>query len=536
MTALRTMKLNLLLTWMSIGAVVLTGVLLLTSLYFYQKANIEHTILENNNAYARKLAETADRVIGISQQELAYSASKIHSFSDYQTMVDEADRLRLQSGFFNSVIVVNDHGIILATSPESLNLRGIGLQSEANANALKTRKPYISQPFFTGTTNRYVIFVSSPVFDHAGNYLGYIGGSIYLKEKSILNQIISTHFYNYSANVSIVSNDGHIIFNKDPNKVGSQIGIDDQLKKMLSQNVSGAYVVNHGEATQLLGVGNLTKTDWNVFVYADDTLVNDIMLSTIRQSVWFIILILVFTSLLSYALSTLIARPLRRLAILSASKPTAHVVEEIRQIDAWYYEANKLKVSISAGMVSTIKQVKNLDREASTDPLTGLLNRRGFMTLASISGKHSENALISLDLDHFKRVNDTWGHDTGDKVLVMVSSILKTICRETDLVGRFGGEEFVIMLPGTSTENAEKIADRIRCSIEQEKQPQLPSVTISAGIAALEDADNIDEAIKMTDIALYEAKDKGRNRVVLYRSVCPLPQTSGVHTASSSHA
>ncbi|MEN3754161.1 PDC sensor domain-containing protein [Mangrovibacter sp. SLW1] len=110
-------------------------------------------------------------------------------------------------------------------------MRGIGLQSQANTNALKTRKPYISQPFFTGTTGRYVIFLSSPVFDNAGNYLGYIGGSIYLKEKSILNQIISTHFYNYSANVSIVSNDGHIIFNKDPNKVGSQIGIDDQLKK-----------------------------------------------------------------------------------------------------------------------------------------------------------------------------------------------------------------------------------------------------------------------------------------------------------------
>ncbi|MEN3754162.1 hypothetical protein ABC733_20455 [Mangrovibacter sp. SLW1] len=103
MTALRTMKLNLLLTWMSIGAVVLTGFLLLTSLYFYQKANIEHTILENNNAYAQKLAETADRVIGISQQELAYSASKIHSFSDYKTMVNEADRLRLQSGFLTQL-------------------------------------------------------------------------------------------------------------------------------------------------------------------------------------------------------------------------------------------------------------------------------------------------------------------------------------------------------------------------------------------------------------------------------------------------
>ncbi|MEN3754159.1 GGDEF domain-containing protein [Mangrovibacter sp. SLW1] len=212
------------------------------------------------------------------------------------------------------------------------------------------------------------------------------------------------------------------------------------------------------------------------------------------------------------------------------------MVEEIRQIDAWYYEANKLKVSISAGMVSTIKQVKNLDREASTDPLTGLLNRRGFMTLASISGKHSDNAIISLDLDHFKRVNDTWGHDTGDKVLVMVSGILKTICRETDLVGRFGGEEFVILLPGTSTENAEKIAERIRCTIEQEKRPDLPSVTISAGIAALEDADSIDEAIKMTDIALYEAKDQGRNRVVLYRSICPLPESAGVQTASSSRA
>lgn len=520
----RTVKLNHLLTWMSVGSVVLTAVLLLVSLYFYQKANIEHTILDDNNAYAKKLAETTDRVIDISQQELAYSASTLHSLSDYQQLIAEANRLRLQSGFFNSIVVVNNQGIVQATSPESLDLQGIGLKSTANSVALKTHRPYISQPFMS-TTGRYVIFISTPIFSGNGVYLGYIGGTIYLKEKSILNQIISTHFYNYTSSVSIVSNDGYIIFNKNPDRVGKKINIDNDLRSMLEQNLDGHYIVKTSNGSKLLGVANLKATNWNVFVYADSALINDIMLSTIRQSIWFIISILAFTSFLAYVFSTLIARPLRRLATLSASKPAPHIVDELNQIDTWYDEATRLKVSIISSMLSTIKQVNLLDREASTDPLTGLFNRRGFMALAPVITQFTENAVMSLDLDHFKKINDVWGHDVGDKVLEMVSRVLKSICRDSDIIGRFGGEEFIILLPGTRVENARHIAERIRATIEAVREEGLPSVTISIGIVALSEAANqIPDAIKMTDLALYEAKDAGRNCVVTWQQAVNTPQ------------
>ncbi|MCV5289276.1 PDC sensor domain-containing protein, partial [Escherichia coli] len=111
----------------------------------------------------------------------AYGAKKIKSTNDIDSLKDEADRLRLQSGMFNSVLVVSNDAVVLATSPESLDLVGTRLNSSASKLAVEEKKPFISSPLKSVAGN-LIILLSHPIYDKGGNYIGYVGGSIYLKK------------------------------------------------------------------------------------------------------------------------------------------------------------------------------------------------------------------------------------------------------------------------------------------------------------------------------------------------------------------
>ncbi|WP_336978128.1 diguanylate cyclase domain-containing protein [Altererythrobacter fulvus] len=156
---------------------------------------------------------------------------------------------------------------------------------------------------------------------------------------------------------------------------------------------------------------------------------------------------------------------------------------------------------------------------AHTDPLTGLANRRRTITQLQKCIRRSEQdgrptALILFDIDHFKRVNDTSGHQTGDDVLVRIADIARAQARASDLIGRMGGEEFVWLLPGAGQEEAQAAAERLRHAIEQESaEGGLPQVTASVGYALWREGDDANNLLARVDAALYEAKEAGRNTV-----------------------
>jgi diguanylate cyclase (GGDEF)-like protein len=163
---------------------------------------------------------------------------------------------------------------------------------------------------------------------------------------------------------------------------------------------------------------------------------------------------------------------------------------------------------------------------ATTDALTGIYNRgelmiRGEEELArivrhGIIGGKGKMSIIMLDIDHFKRVNDTHGHQAGDAVLEQLADRIKKALRLYDVLGRYGGEEFMLLLPAADLDVAEKIAERIRLSIESEpflfNDTKIP-ITISLGVATLSPDFNLENAIGRADSALYRAKENGRNRV-----------------------
>jgi diguanylate cyclase (GGDEF)-like protein len=203
---------------------------------------------------------------------------------------------------------------------------------------------------------------------------------------------------------------------------------------------------------------------------------------------------------------------------LDSDQPNAFDVQDLQFFSVIGYQ-----------MAATLKQfqrISSIKDMAIYDTLTKVHNRRyfdeklGTETQKSFSSK-IPLSLVLVDIDHFKKVNDTFGHDAGDKVLSKISSLLKNSVRKDDTVARYGGEEFVLILPGAKLEVTSMIAERIRRLIETtpfEIEGGQIQITISIGISNLpaHPAKSKEELVKMADLALYRAKNEGRNRVCIF--------------------
>ncbi len=178
-----------------------------------------------------------------------------------------------------------------------------------------------------------------------------------------------------------------------------------------------------------------------------------------------------------------------------------------------------LWVVLSLCIILAAKRSAALSREqvlqANTDGLTGIRNRRAIMTCASdLENDPSGNgplSLLMIDIDHFKRINDHFGHPAGDAVICSVAELLRNNIRSTDIVGRYGGEEFLVLMPHTTSEGAATVAEKLRMCVEDGLHNPQP-ITISIGIATLNSLNqSLDSALIQADAALYRAKEAGRN-------------------------
>ena len=207
------------------------------------------------------------------------------------------------------------------------------------------------------------------------------------------------------------------------------------------------------------------------------------------------------------------------LALLSMSSNPAG-------IDRW------LDVMVTVGIVAAVveylaehnrKLVASLSAEARVDKLTGVLNRRGFDERVEVELERSRRegspvAMVSFDIDHFKRVNDEWGHDAGDRVLTRLGSVLRDQSRGTDVVARLGGEEFAALLPDSGIDGARDYAERVRADFTAGDYPGLdpPRLTVSAGVVAAVAPEHPEALLHAADSALYAAKRAGRDRTRVY--------------------
>ena len=178
---------------------------------------------------------------------------------------------------------------------------------------------------------------------------------------------------------------------------------------------------------------------------------------------------------------------------------------------------------LTLGLIFTLIKLKqafsNLKEVAYVDQLSTLLNRRGFrnnieQVLATYTRIKTPWVILMLDIDLFKKVNDGFGHETGDKIIISISNILRNNIRSSDLVCRWGGEEFVIFLYNTTIQDGEKLAQKYRHEISSTiRTPALEPITVSIGIAQASSGESLDEVIERSDRCLYFAKHTGRNKV-----------------------
>ncbi len=195
-----------------------------------------------------------------------------------------------------------------------------------------------------------------------------------------------------------------------------------------------------------------------------------------------------------------------------------------------------LLFALSALAATTLDTIERYRDAAESDSLTGLLNRRGFEeTARRLKARGAlKGAILLCDIDHFKRINDTYGHAAGDSVIAGLAELLKARLPEGAFAARFGGEEFVAFLPGAELADGGKVANAIRLAFSAAGQPDVAGVgkiTASFGVACVASSDaSLTETIGRADAALYAAKDAGRNRVMLEGT--PAREAPAIHVAS----
>lgn len=485
--------------------------------YLVQRQQLIDTTLEGHYAYATKLAQSTDDFLQSALQQLAYSAKLMGPhIKDSDYLLQEAHRLRLQTKSFNSVTIIDPTGYVLATSPETLQLKGKTVQSAGVTETLKSRGPVVSQPYMSVTGN-YIVFISQPIFGSDGAYLGAVGGSIYLKEDSILDTLLGSHFYQDGTYVYVVDREKHIVYHPENQRIGDQVTNNDVINAVIHGESGAAPVTNSKGVEMLAGYAVIPASGWGIVAQRPKATtlapLNKLMRTVLYKTLPIALLMLVVI----WWSARRIASPLRQLADGAQDMDKPETAQNIQSVKSWYFEAQELKKAMLKGIGLLQRNITKLREDVNTDPLTGLGNRRHLeAAIAAFQSQRTPFAVVAIDIDFFKKVNDSFGHDAGDQVLKQLARTMRDVSRADDVPCRVGGEEFLLLLPGAPLDAAAQVAERLRKLVQAMQLPVVGSVTISLGVAQWpESDDDIQTVFKQADAMLYVAKRSGRNRVIV---------------------
>lgn len=500
-------------------AIVLTFLTSTTVGYRVNKQTLIDSTLETNYAYAKKLSSTTDAFLRDTLKTLETNAVEVLPLledSKAQPQLNQiAERIRQQTSTFNSVAVSSDEGVVLGVSPPSLDLLGKKLTSFGAQQAIKEKKPTISPPY-VGITGELIVFISVPLIVNQ-EYKGFLGGAIYLHKPNVLEQILGDHFYDDGSYVYVVDTEGKLIYHQLEERLKDNVSSNIVVQKVSSGNSGFLELINTKGIPMLAGYAYIPIANWGIVSQRPlDVSVapaRDMVLEMAFKS----LPLLLLSFLLVRYFSRKIALPLQRLAYYTESSIESDQKEKMESISDWYYEARQLKGAVLNSLDYFKKEINYFIHESTTDPLTKLTNRRTMNSLMSQwVADEIPFAFIILDIDKFKRVNDRYGHSVGDEVLIYLADLMQRTVREQDICCRYGGEEFVILLPKADKVTAYLTAERLREKLEDTISPCGEVITISAGVAAYPlHANHPARLIELADQSLYEAKRTGRNKTIV---------------------
>ncbi|WP_447920360.1 diguanylate cyclase [Achromobacter aegrifaciens] len=491
------------------------------SSYQVQKAQIVKNALAANQARAEKIAEVIDVYVAALHRQASNSAHRLSaSMRDPVALRDEMQRLAGQIDSVYAVMLADTAGRIVARSPN-------GQLADAGIRRLADLGVHPSGPSDWVTTRSgaqaAVLTVVEPVEDPAGAPQAYLAIAIKLDEGSGMDRVIGDRDDIAGMAVFLVGHDGNVLYRKHAGSEAlSMAGIEPARQR------GAALLPNADGDAVLTGYAPLAKGNWAVVAQRSlDQVLSPLRVllgDALRAAIPAIALTLLLVCGLAYA----IASPLSRLTRAITADTSTCV--DLGGLNAWYAEADALRESVRRALDQHQDEVGRLNTQAQTDPMTGLLNRRAMSdVLNAYAADGTHVAVIAMDLDHFKRINDTFGHLTGDKVLIALAEVIRGGLRDQDRAFRVGGEEFIALLPTRSTAQACEVAERLRAAVARRLMPDgVGRVTVSIGVALWpQDGESASEVIRRADEALYESKQTGRNRVTLWRDKAaaapPLP-------------
>lgn len=515
-------KLNLrqLILILSIFSVLVTLLNAFYSIYRVQHDLIVTNTIESNRVYAEKMAEITDTFIESVLSQLEYSALTLGSrIGDSDALQQEVDRLRTQTDSFNSVVIVNAKGVIISVSPETTRVKGVQLTTDSSLQSLNAKAPIVTNPFVSPAGN-YLISISYPIFSAQKEYLGYVSGSIYLDKKNILMSILGHHGYRDGSYLYVVDKNRTLIYHPNKQRVGEVIVNNEAINAVTQGEKGGKAIINSQGIDMLAGYAPVNYSGWGIVAEKSESLT----LSVLNDQMWSVFVatlpIGALTLLVIWISSVFISKPLWQLAsVVKNFESHTSTKRDLNKVKPWYFEASHLKRSFVSTFNIVSNTIDQLHLDTLTDSMTGLLNRRGLdKAIGNLRIQNTPFSVLALDVDYFKKVNDTFGHDVGDTLLISVANMIKAQAREVDIVCRSGGEEFMVFLVKADIRQAEYVAERIRKSIESNEFNVVGHVTISIGVSQwLAEREPISAVLKGADDALYQAKHNGRNRTEVHK-------------------
>ncbi|TFW38588.1 sensor domain-containing diguanylate cyclase [Pseudomonas putida] len=477
-----------------------------------QKAELVENALQTNEAYAARVADSLQGVLTSDLDRLRYAADSIgESFSDQRSLRKEAYRLLRQDRSFNSVLIADADGKVVVSAPGSMRLDGQLLQ---NRLPLSKREPMISDAF-QSLADHLVVFVSHPVFDRNKHYLGLVGGSIRLQQKNTIQALMDQNVREDGAYIFLVDSQRRILYHPDPKRIDEVLIGSRLVDAALAHSNGSMQALNESGNEVLAGYARIPSSNWVVVSQQPLASIQASLEATAKKVAKGVAPLGLFGLLMVWWIGRKISVPLSLLAENAKRLDAPACYERISAIPADYIESWQIRRALLLAANLLQEKIGRLNLQAQSDPLTGLTNRRGMdETIGLWQETLRSFAVISVDIDHFKAVNDTYGHGAGDETLREVARLMKQASRPDDLVCRLGGEEFALLLPNSSISVAKDVAERLRAVVASAQFETVGHITISLGVALWKTGEPVIATFEKADQLLYRAKALGRNRVV----------------------
>ena len=474
---------------------------------------------------------------------LKYIQNPVSKYFKYQQL--------LFPGFYGELFLTNRYGVMISSTAKLTTLAHRHKYWWDAAYYDGRGRIFYDDRGFDESVEGYVLGLVLPVMEN-NELAGILKCNINLE--GLLVEIFKNYYKNNKGTIRIVRTDGLIVYEKGITPLSTSI--DKKELEYLNKEETTYTILNNGKG-QLFAASPVERTinsekygfggsyvsidhikgntgqAWHIVITYDQKKAIESTHETSRFLIYAGIIFSIIISGIAFILGAGIAKPLTKLTstaveIGQGNLDTRTIVSSDDEIGALGKAINEMAANLQTTMASRnelqneVIQRKKAEEKltllATTDELTGIYNRRAFNNFAEHyigrSKRYNEPmSLILLDIDHFKHVNDTYGHDMGDKILVSLVMIMKECIRQEDFPCRWGGEEFTILLPKTDSISALNLAERLRKSIEEHDFNIADIITVSIGLTHYKLEDSIDSMIKRADEALYEAKDSGRNTV-----------------------